>query len=360
MRQIGREPPACARALARRAAWHAACSGLAAMARHRSYGVFVLALGVSGLALALAVAGGCAALDEGPGDGRDDTFLTGKADGLAITSAETAAVLEVVNTASEEELDLDAALDARAARNIARHRDGADGLPGTGDDDRFDDLAELDAIPYVGPVALERLVAYARALGLVGEDGGEGGGEDDGTCLVISEYLEGQGNYNKAIELLNCGGAPVDLDAVHICLVRNDDTTCTTSQALAGSLAPGRVLTLCRRFEETFLDPMPLITEHCQVEAPGVMSFSGNDRLVVFRDADGGGELDAGDQVLDAFGHIAVAPSFELWADMVLRRCRLEPFDGSRFFPYLEYFTRHTRHDHSDYGIAPPPDTTCP
>ena len=64
-------------------------------------------------------------------------------------------------------LDDDVRLDRRAAENIIAHRDGADGIVSTGDDDLFDDIAEVDAIPYVGPVALDRLLAYAQAQGYV-------------------------------------------------------------------------------------------------------------------------------------------------------------------------------------------------
>jgi hypothetical protein len=274
-------------------------------------------------------------------DGADDAFLVGgKADGAGLDAEEAAAVLALVNRATVAELDGDAGLDARAARNIVAHRDGPDARPGTADDDRFDDLAELDAVPYVGPAAFGLLVAHAAATG----------GE---ACLVISEYLEGQGNYNKGVELWNCGARELDLARHGICLVRDAATTCSVSAPLAGGLAPGAVATICRRKSGAYLDPMPLLAERCQLELPGVMTFSGNDRLVVFEDRDGSGGFSAGDPVDDAFGQIARAPSFELWADLVLRRCEPRRFDGASFFPYRAYFTQHARHDHSDYGVAP-------
>lgn len=303
----------------------------------------------------LATLAGCAPdlPDDADADGRDDRFLAGgKADGAGLTPEEIAGVLAVANTASRVELDVDARLDARAARHLVAHRDGPDGLPGTADDDPFDDLAELDAVPWVGPVALARLLDHAYARGLVPEPGAA-------PCLIVSEYLEGQGNNNKALELFNCGDAPVALDGAGVCLVRDADTTCSRTQMLAGTLAPGAVRTLCRTRGGTFNDPMPTIRDRCQVEAPGVMTFSGNDRLVVFRDADGSRSFGPGDTVLDALGWIARPPSTELWADVVLRRCRPTPFDGASFFPYLSYYTRHARHDHADYGL-PPTATACP
>ncbi len=72
-----------------------------------------------------------------------------------------------------EELDDDAQLNATAARNTVGHRDGPDETPQTGDDDQFDDLGELDAVPYVGANALEALLAHAISKGLL-----EGGGAE--------------------------------------------------------------------------------------------------------------------------------------------------------------------------------------
>ncbi len=69
-------------------------------------------------------------------------------------------------------LDDDVGLDSRAATNLVAHRNGADGVLGTADDDRFDTIAEADAVPYVGASALDKLLAYATAHGWVdpGED----------------------------------------------------------------------------------------------------------------------------------------------------------------------------------------------
>ncbi len=102
-----------------------------------------------------------------PGDDRDDRFVSdGKADGaIAEGSPEALGVLAVVNTLSTDALDDDVELDNRAAKNITSHRDGA--TASASDDDPFDTLAELDAVPYVGPVAFGKLLDYARAHGFV-------------------------------------------------------------------------------------------------------------------------------------------------------------------------------------------------
>jgi len=84
---------------------------------------------------------------------------------LADGDPSAAGVLRLVNAVSLAVLDDDVGLDGRAAANIVAHRDGADGVRGTADDDPFGTIAELDAIPYVGPAALDSLVAYAEANG---------------------------------------------------------------------------------------------------------------------------------------------------------------------------------------------------
>lgn len=54
-------------------------------------------------------------------------------------------------------------LDRRAAENIIAHRDGADGVVLTGDDQPFHQLADLLAIKFVGDSALNKLNAYAAS-----------------------------------------------------------------------------------------------------------------------------------------------------------------------------------------------------
>lgn len=124
------------------------------------------AFGFVSLALVLA---GCA------GDDRDiasDTFAA-----IAEGSPEAAAVLALVNDPAVDQalLDDEVGLDKRAATNIIEHRDGADTLVGTSDDDLFDTIAELDGISYVGQSALGKLLAYAQANGYgPGADPGDG------------------------------------------------------------------------------------------------------------------------------------------------------------------------------------------
>jgi hypothetical protein len=116
----------------------------------------------------LVTGGACTADPDGAEDPRDAPFLIeGKADTGSVTeeSPEAAAILELANTATFEVLATpsEVGLSERAADNIIAYRIGDDGLAGTADDNPFDTLAELDLVPFIGPVAFDHLVAYVRA-----------------------------------------------------------------------------------------------------------------------------------------------------------------------------------------------------
>jgi hypothetical protein len=78
-------------------------------------------------------------------------------------------VLGLLNAASTTLLLLDdeVPLERRAAENLIIHRNGPDAVFGTADDNPFDDMQEVDAVPYVGPTALAKLLAYATSAGYV-------------------------------------------------------------------------------------------------------------------------------------------------------------------------------------------------
>ncbi|MEE2780416.1 MAG: phospholipase D-like domain-containing protein, partial [Myxococcota bacterium] len=100
----------------------------------------------------------CDTPQETPTDAINDVALVTKAD-APWSDCELNQVLLLVNDPETDEEILKAqGVHALAARNIIVHRDGPDGIVGTVDDDLFDDLTELDQVPYVGPQALEQLV----------------------------------------------------------------------------------------------------------------------------------------------------------------------------------------------------------
>jgi large repetitive protein len=185
-------------------------------------------------------------------------------------------------------------------------------------------------------------------------------GGSSGPCLLISEYLEGSGQNNKALELFHCGGGALDLANVGICLVSNDNTTCNaTSKLPAAMLGPGEVYTVCRTKTGSGMDPVDPIKTACAFEVPGVANFNGDDRLLVFWDEDDDGAFDSNvDTVLDAFGQTAVRPAGSPWKDKTMRRCNFEPYDGAGVFDAATAFTTHAKDDATDYGVAP--TQTCP
>ncbi len=93
------------------------------------------------------------------GDGRDDSFAAdGKSDAaLSEGSRGARGVLAVANSLSEQELDDAVGLDARAAKNIAAARSVS----------TIATLADLDGVPYVGPIAFDKLLAYATDNGFL-------------------------------------------------------------------------------------------------------------------------------------------------------------------------------------------------
>ena len=89
----------------------------------------------------------------------------GKADESGFTECELQTVVAHLNDPATTADGLRAdGVHGRAASNLVAHRDGVDGLAGTEDDDLFVDILEVDAVYYVGPVALEQLVAAIAEL----------------------------------------------------------------------------------------------------------------------------------------------------------------------------------------------------
>lgn len=88
---------------------------------------------------------------------------------LSEDTPEAVGVVRLLNDPHVDEttLDIDVALDRRAARNLVAHRNGPDGFEGTNDDQPFGSLDEVDAIRYVGPSAMAKLLDYAQRNAIV-------------------------------------------------------------------------------------------------------------------------------------------------------------------------------------------------
>lgn len=126
------------------------------MRRRDSMPALVVALSLAGFAA------GCAADDLG-----DEDLAAAVDSALSLGAPEVRGVLRLVNDCALDAVRFDdeVGLRVEAARNVAAHRDGRDGRCGTADDDPFDTLAELDAVPQVGDVTLQRLLDFAVAHG---------------------------------------------------------------------------------------------------------------------------------------------------------------------------------------------------
>lgn len=113
---------------------------------------------------------GCLGADDEAIDGEADRYIVdGKADtgGIQEGTAEAGAVLFVASTFSRADLVNDVGLATKAADNILAYRNGDDETASTADDEKFESLAELDAVPFIGPIAFGKLLAYAQANDLV-------------------------------------------------------------------------------------------------------------------------------------------------------------------------------------------------
>jgi hypothetical protein len=92
-----------------------------------------------------------------------------EADRVADGTLEAFGIVALLNDASTTlaVLDDEVPLNRTTAENLLAHRQGPDGLDGTADDDLFDSVAEVDAVSWVGPAALDALEAYVLAHGWV-------------------------------------------------------------------------------------------------------------------------------------------------------------------------------------------------
>jgi len=109
---------------------------------------------------------------DGAIDGESDRYIIGgKADtgGIQEGTDEAAAVLHVASTWSRADLLSDVTLATKAVDNLIAYRNGDDETAGTADDQVFDTLAELDSVPFMGPIAFGKLLAYAEANDIVGD-----------------------------------------------------------------------------------------------------------------------------------------------------------------------------------------------
>ncbi|MBX3270636.1 MAG: bifunctional metallophosphatase/5'-nucleotidase [Sandaracinaceae bacterium] len=218
---------------------------------------------VSTVALAVVVLAGCGVdADLEAEDGPDDDFtIAGTADAFGVRdrTPEACAVLKLANLASLDELDLTARLSASAARAIVAFRAGPDGVEGTDDDRWIRDLAELDAIRYVGPATFRRMRDYTRA-------GAYACGEVPVQLLAFNDFhgnLEPpsgssgriQTGPNPAVDRVDAGGA--ELMATHLARLRAESPN--TLVVAAGDLIGATPLLSALFHDEPTIESMNLM-----------------------------------------------------------------------------------------------------
>lgn len=97
-------------------------------------------------------------------------------DRLQLSDEEVAEILAFLNdcATTQAQLDGDVGLDADAAEALVDHRDGGDDACGTGDDDVYDTLDEVDEVPQVGDQTIRAILAWLQGGGTPDTGGGDG------------------------------------------------------------------------------------------------------------------------------------------------------------------------------------------
>jgi predicted extracellular nuclease len=182
------------------------------------------------------------------------------------------------------------------------------------------------------------------------------------TELFFSEYVEGSSN-NKALEIYNGTGAPVELGAgdyaVQMCF--NGSSACSLNIDLAGTVAPGDVFVLAQSAATS-----PVIIAQAD-QTNGAGWFNGDDVVV----------LRKGATLIDVIGQLGFDPGTE-WgtgltstADNTLRRKATieagDPTTGNPFDPAAEWdgfatdeFTGLGAHSTTPADAAPQVAATTP
>ncbi|WP_412061211.1 lamin tail domain-containing protein [Rubrivirga sp. IMCC45206] len=94
------------------------------------------------------------------------------------------------------------------------------------------------------------------------------------TDLLITEYVEGS-SFNKAVEVYNGTGAPVDLSGYTLELYSNGSATVSQSAALSGTLADGDVFVVAHGSSD------PAILAQADLVSSSVANFNGDDAVVL-------------------------------------------------------------------------------
>ncbi|MCB1801036.1 MAG: lamin tail domain-containing protein [Gammaproteobacteria bacterium] len=182
-------------------------------------------------------------------------------------------------------------------------------------------------------------------------------GSVSATGIYFSEYIEGSSN-NKALEIYNGTGAPIDLgaDGYVVAGFHNGNTTTAYELDLTGTLAAGDVYVIAHSSANpSILGQADLTT--------GTGLWNGDDALVLYS----GG---FGNTVVDSFGQVGFDPGSQ-WSsngvttqNATLRRSTSVTMGDTNpndtFDPSIEWlaFNQDDSSDLGQYGVVAPPPTT--
>jgi phosphatidylserine/phosphatidylglycerophosphate/cardiolipin synthase-like enzyme len=149
-------------------------------------------------AVAILTLAACIGDEELSPDGELDVGAdAGKADGSSFSDCELSRVLELVNDPETTADSLRAAgVHSRAARNIITYRDSTD------ENNSFDDVEELDDVPYVGPAAFQQLVGLVEA---------DCSGRPDQPTVIFSPQLYEQSHLVRVREAIDQATVSIDI-----------------------------------------------------------------------------------------------------------------------------------------------------
>lgn len=173
-------------------------------------------------------------------------------------------------------------------------------------------------------------------------------------CLIISEYIEGGGNDNKALEIYNCGTTDLELSNFGVCLRNNATSPCAQSLILpTQTLAPGSVHALCKSSAgDASAELQTVCGEATSTISASVINHNGDDSFFIFEDTDASNGYNSGDKIMDVFGQLTGQPG-SIWKDQTYRRCDFTPYDGSATFDVDALYLTFPKDDASDFGIPP-------
>jgi endonuclease I/chitodextrinase len=116
--------------------------------------------------------------------------------------------------------------------------------------------------------------AASTSINVTTSSGSGGGGATD---LLISEYVEGSSN-NKALEIANFTGSPVDLSSYDLRKATNGSGSFGSTYQLSGTLADGDVFVIANSSAVSAVTSVADVTT-----GSGIVTFNGNDAIGLFK-----------------------------------------------------------------------------